>query len=51
MQSRGRFRQDTQQNEYYEGEWSETTTHTRQRIETEIIEGEVIEPEDSAKKP
>lgn len=50
MQSRGSFRQKTQQNEYYEGEWSETTTRTRQRIETEIIEGEVIEPEDSAKK-
>lgn len=50
MQSRGGFRQKTQQNEYYEGEWTETTTRTRQRIETEIIEGEVIEPEDSAKK-
>jgi UPF0716 protein FxsA len=50
MQSRGSFRQKTQQNEYYEGEWSETTTRPRQRIETEIIEGEVIEPEDSAKK-
>ncbi len=50
MQSRGRFRQKTQQNEYYEGEWSETTPRTSQRIETDVIEGEVIESEGSAKK-
>ena len=50
MQSRGSFRQKSEQDGVYEGEWSESNTRTRQRIESEIIEGEVIEPEDSAKK-
>ncbi len=53
MQSRGGFRQKTQQDEYYEGEWSESSTNARttHRIKAEIIEGEVVEPVDSAKKP
>ena len=51
MQSRGSFHQKTQHNEYYEGEWSETSARTTRRLETDFIEGEVIEPgADSTKK-
>lgn len=49
MQSRGRFQHKTEQNEYYEGEWTESS-HTTRQIKKEIIEGEVIDTDDSAKK-
>ena len=49
IQSRGGFRQKTQQDGYYEGEWTEST-HTTRQIKNVVIEGEVIESSDSAKK-
>ncbi len=49
MQSRGLFRQKTQQDEYFEGEWRESTHDTRQ-IKDDVIEGEIIESSDSVKK-
>ena len=49
MQSRGSFGHKTQQNTYYEGEWTEST-HTTRQIKGEVIEGEIVEPSDSSKK-
>lgn len=47
MQTRGRYRYQHKQGEYYEGEWTEQSSHrATRRIETDIIDGDVIEPTD-----